>query len=1024
MPNDEKNPLLKNGFFFFSNMYDDKLLTEFYPKICRESWMNSVQSQYDSIGRKRKKDYNPSLVGAASLKELSINDKLNSRLKLPLGSSIIKLSNVVIPYHNKKAYIRKYGATTRKIPLDDFIINNNIFDGIISVYLGRFRIQKAYIIENNDQSVYLAIPNSTSNGIPKAMLQQMISDASGDNGGDLANNTYKSYPTVDDTSTLILIFNEELCRSFHYSGEKNVLFSTTAEDGYYKMTLPLSTEISKIKPQNIYEEANSWDLYITANESKYGLNALIGDAITLDQQLSDRIIFKVKEEFVNYIKTQTKTNVEVFVMKRQNRRYINIYSSIADYTGAFSYLPFTFNPASMITFAIYKYDNVNHCRLGRIDFSLHKLLADTPIENISFYGIQQYFPNIISFDVIFEILKTSKIGSIEIEIYEYYPSHTQQTMHNGLTEIIGNLTPDFYTKCVVNHYLDPINLSDFSPTLHRVSTDDYINSIYYGDIRAYFCSKIISMLESDPSLIKEYYSFMENLHRSIYSVDGTPKSLKFGTNKSGEHKGKHEIVRDTSIASSIIDDVQHFEEDHSYIIYHSSDDKIPSMFFVNGKYVEPTCYRYYKGEMYLFFPVKIMDELDIYDDSQLKKVKPLRIEWFPNAYMTYAETPKDSFTITSLDQQIRLFDHIKNPLFKLSNLTFYDNATHEYIDIHDAFDIIYEANQVIVDNPLIQDPIIIDRAENSKQYLYTVLNEIYCTKDSQPIILGENTVEISYDDEVDNINMGIPKGSFDNKILDFTKIYLVPKDSSLIGKTINVFANNFKHTIYLSGKDGVYDESSNSTTFTITNGCVDNVNIDYENIAIFVNGYRINQYDFIFDNNANRYHNGILKIKINRQFNPDDDIKIIHTPIRFNIMDIYPVSYLTYLSEANKDGTSISTIWNVPNRSENKVAYMVDPIPKRMSYLPIIYTSQEGNESNIYLSPASKEGNDEYIKIKTGDIYTNSLIATCYNSDYLDLLKITTTEKTGISIIPITDIAMITSVTINDKCFLETSMPS
>ena len=47
-----KNPILQNGTFFFSNMYDDRLLTEFYPKICRESWENAINSQYRAIGRR------------------------------------------------------------------------------------------------------------------------------------------------------------------------------------------------------------------------------------------------------------------------------------------------------------------------------------------------------------------------------------------------------------------------------------------------------------------------------------------------------------------------------------------------------------------------------------------------------------------------------------------------------------------------------------------------------------------------------------------------------------------------------------------------------------------------------------------------------------------------------------------------------------------------------------------------------------------------------------------------------------
>jgi len=37
-----KNPLYRNEYYFFSNMYDDSLITDFYKKITSESYDKSV----------------------------------------------------------------------------------------------------------------------------------------------------------------------------------------------------------------------------------------------------------------------------------------------------------------------------------------------------------------------------------------------------------------------------------------------------------------------------------------------------------------------------------------------------------------------------------------------------------------------------------------------------------------------------------------------------------------------------------------------------------------------------------------------------------------------------------------------------------------------------------------------------------------------------------------------------------------------------------------------------------------------
>ena len=47
------NPLYRNEYYFFSGMYDDSLITDFYRMISSESFERSIHYQQNMLGRKR-----------------------------------------------------------------------------------------------------------------------------------------------------------------------------------------------------------------------------------------------------------------------------------------------------------------------------------------------------------------------------------------------------------------------------------------------------------------------------------------------------------------------------------------------------------------------------------------------------------------------------------------------------------------------------------------------------------------------------------------------------------------------------------------------------------------------------------------------------------------------------------------------------------------------------------------------------------------------------------------------------------
>lgn len=904
-----KNPILQNGTFFFSNMYDDRLLTEFYPKICRESWENAINSQYRAIGRRttlqKGTDYNSlgpnnaRLIATAHVSQKKVDDIYNSKVGLPLGSATFKVQNFALPVYNKRRYVWTYGSGNRVIPVKDFLTKHDIFDFSVNVQMGRFNLYKAVIIENSDRTITLAIPNSSSYGIPSTMFNNMINTLG-----------YDAEDPVTEENGIIYIFTEEQTEAYEYSGTMNTIFSTTATDGYYTATISAVNKLTTFGKQLQHEEANSWDIYMSERVSQYSQYGLIGNACTLKETTSQGdLVFNVDEAFVNYIKSNNSA-ITIYAIKRPNRRHVTVFTNPItvdneELIEGHYPVPYTCNPASSITLRVYEYDPVNHYRT-----QYHYLISDvlSEIDTINLNGfkfIQVAFPNIISFN-------SYENKNLEFEVFEYYPTYTNQVMHNGLQQVYDNLGEDFYTKCLVNDYITMVTdsgvqrLGNFIPKIYRIGLDDYQNSIYYGDIRAYYCDKIYKMIEADSSLKLQYFDFMHEINKVICSDFGTPKYFRFGTNLTGEFTGVHGTVMDTSIASVNPDDIQYFEEAHSYIVYKAEDGEVPSMFYVDGKYVEPTCTRYYKGENYIFIPVSEVETLSSQytSDEEVKEAEPLRLDWFPHSYNSYGDTPKDQFTVNSMSDQIKIFEHIDDPKFAISDLTLYDTSTGEFLDLLENFKVIYSVKQVIYQDPLEQNPVIIETTSEQIQYLMTVLNELYLTMDSQPIILGEATVDIDYDEEMDKINSeleGDNKVQYTNKKLDFHEVTLVPKNPNLIGKVIAVYNNQFKHTIYFDqnniGADGV---------IIIPDGMIDNKNATY---FLFGDGNYI-PFEFVSNSTVNNKFGSTLKIREIGNVEEYTEFKFVHVPVkltksRYNIIDS-----LVYMGPVNQEGTDNKSIWS------------------------------------------------------------------------------------------------------------------
>ena len=90
------NPLYRNEFYFFSNMYDDSLITDFYRKISAESYTKSIDYQQKMLGRKQHR-LNSDTFYKARLSDFKINDTYNAEVKLPAGSRTLKINTFARP---------------------------------------------------------------------------------------------------------------------------------------------------------------------------------------------------------------------------------------------------------------------------------------------------------------------------------------------------------------------------------------------------------------------------------------------------------------------------------------------------------------------------------------------------------------------------------------------------------------------------------------------------------------------------------------------------------------------------------------------------------------------------------------------------------------------------------------------------------------------------------------------------------------------------------------------------------------
>lgn len=869
------NPLYRNEYYFFSGMYDDSLITDFYRKITSESYDRSVLYQHNMLGRKRNATDN-AIFYKSTIGELVIDDDYNRENNLPVDTRTLKLNTLILPIFHKRKFYNAYGLVNQRIPIIDFYKRNDIFDKVIILQIGGCRIFDAILICNDDNTITLAIENSATTGISSTNMDKFISDLSADEN--------------------IWIFSEENTQVYFNESNSTEAFSLDSKGGFYEIKVPLSKAINKIGTSVVHEVSNSWDCLITYKANKYGKKLFASCPCSLKQVDATNAVFYVNDSFINFIKVNT-YNFCVYFIHRPNRKHILMYQYTQDSSPILS-LDYTYNPSGNINIEVYELDMKNMCK-GR-------KLYDTEFTQV-------YFPNIFDFHKL-----NRNNTDLMIEVTEYYPTYTNQVMANSISPLIDSLGPEFYTEFVVNKYDTSIsgistNLQKYHPTHYPVSVDDYMDSEYYGNYRGYMLDKIEKTISSDPYLLAYYYRWMNQLNGLSISTSGTPKDLQFGTGMPGEFGGNHEIVMDTRFISKSATDIIEFSEPHSYLTYHTAIKDSPSMVFVNGKYVRPTYSKTYKDVTYLFFPVEMIKrEMSKYStDQEIIQGSPITLDIYPKSYTSPIESPITRVNISSTSDSVQIFQGVDNPEFSIAELIVYDETTGKYLgSFNDIFNIKLMVSNYIIENPGATEDVAVALDSNINSLL-TLLNEMYCTKDGVPIILGSSDKQLSWNDFIDEmVDNGIISNEdisvFTHKRLNFENIEISLKDESLIGADIAVYSSNFKNDQVVNSDSGIYDSENNVTYFEVNRA---NIDPNLNRYCVYVDGHLDHSASISMISNT---HSSNLSITfVGDLTSTSKEIVLVHMPIEYYRQNFDITSRVFYMKEGNSAGKDVNAIWPI-----------------------------------------------------------------------------------------------------------------
>lgn len=306
---------------------------------------------------------------------------------------------------------------------------------------------------------------------------------------------------------------------------------------------------------------NSWTLYISRGDLD------ITQATHLEYIENDgNPYFLVSDKFINNV-YYTLNLVKYWIVNDHDGTGAGYYT-FSEELPIFQ-IPFKENPIPSQNIMVWKYDVESDCLL-------HPIKHNIPMQ----------YPNIYDFS------ELRSYGSIFIELLE--PTNDVCNFYSYIHsyyECYGNQ----YVSMLVNETADPKIVSYNPDKLYEFTPDDYMKSMFRGDLRAWILDKIINIMTDVPS-------FYDRLYHVIYQTIKMTNYISYTFDKDKEiYQKTYRTTADHCDNES--EYITTFAEDMTVIhIYNPSCHKRHCSLFINGVYKSIPHVMYYCHDIFIYFP--------------------------------------------------------------------------------------------------------------------------------------------------------------------------------------------------------------------------------------------------------------------------------------------------------------------------------------------------------------------------------------------------------------------------------------
>lgn len=756
--------------YFLNDSYDDEIITD-----ATASFRNRLY--YDILEGKRLIQDNKIINGDIS--DISINKDLNKKYDMPESSYSLWLNCDIVPFYSEKDFMDKYGYEN-VISSNDVLNDSSIFNKSLFFFINDYLIFDIKIVVKKDECI-LFIPVSTETAeaeIDKGHFEELM-----------------NRDDCDNTWTLYLA-----TKSDYYYG-----YSTRASLFNYNKIY-----ISKLSSYKLYNKPvknNNWTIYVTYEQKSK--NIMISSKTNIDSD-ENGYYFVIDDKFKELIYAHTNV-MKCLIVNEPESFGDGIYVN-SDSTDPIFQIPYKKNPIPLENIIVWKYDYSTNRKLHPLQ--VYAELKYPNIYNFSEMTRHSYFQVLYSNSKSMVMTVNSEVivlsdGNDTIKNYDLYiewvePTQDISAFDNYIQDYI-DCYGDLYAEMNEKKISHPLIL-DYKPINHlEFTSEEYLESDFKGDYRAWKLDKLIQLLKDNPFRYEELFNKIYELRKKIIS--------KTFTYENDPHIYDRSILDNKTHCDNSTELAMLFSIPQSYIrIYNASCSTRNCALFIDGVLKDISYIMNFGSILYIYFPKEYLNEhqdihVDVYIDDYDQENKKVRLNKLTSEY----DLEKDPFIREN----------------SLSNILFYDYETGNYIN---NSDLSFELQIAISDIQYIGlNKVDTISNLNSETQLFELDKFLFVPTDFDMIILQQTDVRHL----IENI--------LSEKKIDLNNIVIKNNNPKYYDKLIGISTTNFQNSIKIK-VDSTYIESNDNILYFKNFKGMPNFNrfhIYYEGLLVNPNLYSI-----------------------------------------------------------------------------------------------------------------------------------------------------------------------------------------